>query len=87
MLGEGAPPGLGRPLAVGTAAALASTLACSPLVSPARRARSLLPFSLYRTLLAALVLTRRRDKRDTRPPQRSEAELLPKKGRPHALLS
>jgi undecaprenyl-diphosphatase len=87
MLSEGAPPGLGRPLAVGTAAALASTLACSPLSCTARRARSLLPFSLYRTLLAALVLARRRPDRRTRPTQRSEAKLLPKKGRPHALLS
>jgi undecaprenyl-diphosphatase len=87
MLTEGVAPGMAGPLAVGTLAALASTLTCSALASPVRRARSLLPFSLYRTSLAALVLHRSRHKRLTRPTQRSEAELLPKKGRPHALLS
>jgi undecaprenyl-diphosphatase len=88
LLTDGVPPGLGRPLAAGAAAAFASTLACSPLLSPARRARSLLPFSLYRAGLAALVISRRRHDRATRPTRRSAAEpLSPKKGRPHALLS
>ncbi|HEV3070154.1 MAG TPA: undecaprenyl-diphosphate phosphatase [Solirubrobacteraceae bacterium] len=79
MLTAGVAPGLGRPLAAGAAAAFASTVACSPLLSPARRARSLLPFSLYRAGLAALVIARRRQDRSTRPTQRSEAELLTKK--------
>lgn len=79
MLTAGVPPGLGRPLAAGAIAAFASTLACSGLVSPARRARSLVPFSFYRTALAAVVLGTRRHRRDARPTQRSEAELLPKK--------
>jgi undecaprenyl-diphosphatase len=60
MLTDGVPPGLGRPLAAGGAAAFASTLACSPLLAPARRARSLLPFSLYRAGFATLVISRRR---------------------------
>jgi undecaprenyl-diphosphatase len=69
MLTAGAPPGLGGPFAVGSAAALASTLACAPLVSPARRARTLLPFSLYRACLAAVAISGRRPNRDTRPPK------------------
>jgi undecaprenyl-diphosphatase len=53
---RGVPAGLGAPLAVGTGAAFVSTLACSALLAPGRRGRSLLPFSLYRAALAAVVL-------------------------------
>jgi undecaprenyl-diphosphatase len=52
---RGVPPGLAAPLAAGTGAAFLSTLACAPLISPHRRARSLLPFALYRAALAAVV--------------------------------
>lgn len=66
---DGMPAGLGRPLAVGAAAAFLSTLACAPLLAPRRRARPLLPFALYRAGLAALVIGSRRDDRATRPSQ------------------
>ncbi|MFI5010393.1 MAG: undecaprenyl-diphosphate phosphatase [Solirubrobacterales bacterium] len=56
---RGVPPGLGAPLGAGAGAAFVSTLACSPLVAPGRRSRSLLPFSLYRGALAALVIRAR----------------------------
>ncbi len=52
---RGVPSGLGAPLALGAGAAFLSTLACSPLLAPGRRGRSLLPFSLYRWALAAVV--------------------------------
>ncbi|HEY7952461.1 MAG TPA: undecaprenyl-diphosphate phosphatase [Solirubrobacteraceae bacterium] len=58
LLSDGAPGRLARPLAVGAAAAFASTLACSPLLSPTRRARSLVPFALYRAGLAAVAYRR-----------------------------
>ncbi len=53
------PPRLAGPLAAGAGAAFVSTLACSPLIAPGRRSRSLMPFSLYRAALAALVCRRR----------------------------
>ena len=55
---RGLPAGLAPALTVGACAALLSTLACAPLIAPGRRARSLLPFSLYRLLLAALAIRR-----------------------------
>jgi undecaprenyl-diphosphatase len=57
---RGVPPALGAPLAAATSAAFLSTLACSPLIAPSRRGRSLLPFSLYRGALAALAIRGRR---------------------------
>jgi undecaprenyl-diphosphatase len=89
MLTDGVPPGLARPLAVGAGAAFLSTLACSALVAPIRRARPLLPFALYRAGLAAVVLGRRHRARRTRPTRRrgSAPEPSPQKGQPHALLS
>jgi undecaprenyl-diphosphatase len=55
MAQRGVPSGLGAPLAAGAGAAFLSTLACSSLLAPGRRGRSLLPFSLYRWALAAVV--------------------------------
>jgi undecaprenyl-diphosphatase len=49
------PAGLLAPLALGAGSAFVSTLVCSPLLAPVRRTRSLLPFSLYRVALAAVV--------------------------------
>jgi undecaprenyl-diphosphatase len=69
FLTEGTPVGLGRPLAVGVAAAFVSTLASAPLLAPRRRGRALLPFALYRAGLAALAIGSRRDDRGTRPTQ------------------
>ncbi len=54
---NGAPAGLGAPLAAGAGAAFASTLACSALLAPGR-GRPLLPFALYRAALAGIVLRR-----------------------------
>ena len=67
MASEGVPPGLGRPLLVGCTAAFLSTLVCSPLLAPRRRARPLLGFALYRAGLAALVIAKRRRGAGTRP--------------------
>jgi undecaprenyl-diphosphatase len=53
---RGAPPGAIPPLAVGAAAAFCSSLASAPLVQPARRARALWPFALYRCGLALLTV-------------------------------
>jgi len=69
LIQRGVPAGLGAPLAAGAGAAFISTLACSPLIAPSRRARPLLPFSLYRVGLAALVIGRRRRHRTPRPSQ------------------
>jgi undecaprenyl-diphosphatase len=66
LVAEGLPPGLGPSLAAGATAALLSTLLCSPLLAPHRRARPLLPFALYRVALAALVISRHRQHRTTR---------------------
>lgn len=52
---RGVAPGHAAALAAGAGAAFLSTLACSPLIAPRRRARSLLPFGLYRVGLAVLV--------------------------------
>jgi undecaprenyl-diphosphatase len=64
---RGLPPGLAAPLAAGTGTAFLSTLACSPLIAPSRRGRSLLPFSLYRALLAAIVFGAQPQPHSTRP--------------------
>lgn len=54
--------GAAAPLATGALSAFASTLASARLLRRPRHAmRSLLPYSLYRCLLAALVLARKRD--------------------------
>jgi undecaprenyl-diphosphatase len=68
LVTDGMPAGLGRPLAVGAAAAFFSTLASAPLLALSRRGRPLLPFALYRAGLAALVIGSRRDGRGTRQP-------------------
>lgn len=61
---HGAPAGAGAALAVGFAGAFASTLlSARTLRRPARALRSLLPWSLYRLALAALVLVLLRSRR------------------------
>jgi undecaprenyl-diphosphatase len=60
------PPHAAAPLAAGAGAAFASTLLSARLLRRPRRAlRSLRPFSLYRILLALLVLVRTRGTADT----------------------
>jgi undecaprenyl-diphosphatase len=67
---HGARRGVGATLAVGAFSAFLSTLASARLLRrPARSERSLLPFSLYRCLLAVLVLRRL--------PERSNANARP----------
>jgi undecaprenyl-diphosphatase len=60
LLGSGAPEGAGRTLATGAGSAFISTLASAPLLRRASNGRSLLPYSVYRLLLALLVLRRLR---------------------------
>ncbi len=63
LLGRGAPPGAARALAIGGSTAFLSTLAATRLFrrdSWARSEAPLLPYSLYRGLLAALVISRLR---------------------------
>jgi undecaprenyl-diphosphatase len=60
---RGLPPGTGAAFAAGGGAAFASALACTRLIRRAEGGRSLLPYALYRSLLAALVLTRLRSGR------------------------
>jgi undecaprenyl-diphosphatase len=62
MARRGTPAGAAAPLAAGAGAAFVSTLLSARLLRrPTRVLRSLLPCSLYRCLLAALVLARLRD--------------------------
>jgi hypothetical protein len=57
----GAPPGAGTALAAGAGSAFVSTLASARALHRGRgRGRALLPYALYRCLLAALVLRRLR---------------------------
>jgi undecaprenyl-diphosphatase len=63
---RGTPPGAVPALAVGTGAAFLSTLACTPLIRPGRRARALWPFALYRAGLA-LAAVASSAPRSTRP--------------------
>jgi undecaprenyl-diphosphatase len=60
LLRSGTPEGAGRTLAAGAGGAFVSTLVSAPLLRRAARGRSLLPFSLYRFLLALAVLRRLR---------------------------
>ena len=60
---NGAPPGGGRTLALGATASFISTLAATRLLrgdGNARQTGSLLPYSIYRGLLAAIVIRRLR---------------------------
>jgi undecaprenyl-diphosphatase len=65
---RGAPREMGLPLAVGTASAFASTLLARELIGPERRARAVLPASLYRGALAALAIVRARRDAGPSPP-------------------
>lgn len=62
---SGLPRGTAVPFAAGTGSAFASTLASTWLIARIERDRSLLPYAIYRVLLAALVLTRLRSARST----------------------
>src|SRR5207247_4901580 len=59
---RGIEPGLGRAMAVGVAAAFASTLASQKLIAQVERDRALWPYAVYRVALGAAVLLKlRRD--------------------------
>ena len=60
LLQRGLPPGAGAAFTVGTGAAFTSTLGSTWLIRQVERDRSLLPYALYRCLLAGLVLARLR---------------------------
>ena len=60
LLASGSPEGASRTLATGAVSAFASTLASARLLRRASQDRSLLPYSVYRLLLALLVLRRLR---------------------------
>jgi undecaprenyl-diphosphatase len=60
LVRSGAPDGARQTHAAGAGSAFISTLACAPLLRRAPRGRSLLPFSVYRLILAAVVLRRLR---------------------------
>lgn len=53
---RGLAPGIAPAFGAGAAAAFVSTLACSPLVAVADRARSYAPFAAYRVVLGAAAL-------------------------------
>jgi undecaprenyl-diphosphatase len=55
---RGLPAGVGAAFAAGIAAAFVSTLASTWLIRQVERDRSLAPYAVYRTLLAAVVLRR-----------------------------
>jgi len=60
LLASGAPKGAGRTLATGAGSAFVSTLASTRLLRRASSGRSLLPYAVYRLLLALVVLRRLR---------------------------
>jgi undecaprenyl-diphosphatase len=60
---HGLPRGAGRAFAAGTAAAFASSLASTWILRHVERDRSLMPYAVYRTALAALVIRRLRENR------------------------
>jgi undecaprenyl-diphosphatase len=55
---RGLPPGTALPFAAGAGASFASTLGSTWLIAQVERDRSLLPYAVYRVLLAGLVLRR-----------------------------
>lgn len=55
---RGLPAGIGRALAAGAGAAFVSTLTSTWLIRQVERDRSLLPYALYRSALAAVVIRR-----------------------------
>jgi undecaprenyl-diphosphatase len=58
LRGRGLPPGAGAPLALGAAAAFASTLASARLIRPLELRGSLMPYVVYRIGVVAVVLRR-----------------------------
>jgi undecaprenyl-diphosphatase len=66
LVRRGAPPGAGRPLVAGALSAFLSTLVSARILRrPRRAADSLLPYALYRCVLATLVLARLRGRPTT----------------------
>jgi undecaprenyl-diphosphatase len=63
LVHRGLPPRTGRAFAAGAAATFASTLGSTWLIRQVERDRSLIPYALYRTALAALVIRRVRQNR------------------------
>jgi undecaprenyl-diphosphatase len=57
---RGLPPGAGRAFAAGTGAAFGSSLLSTWLIRQVERDRSLLPYAIYRSALAAVVIRRLR---------------------------
>jgi undecaprenyl-diphosphatase len=64
---RGLPPGTAVPLAAGAAAAFASTLGSTWLIRQVERDRSLLPYAIYRSALAMVVLAKLRTDLSTNP--------------------
>ncbi len=62
---RGLPPGTTVPFAAGAAAAFASTLGSTWLIRQVERDRSLLPYAVYRSALAMVVLAKLRSGRST----------------------
>jgi undecaprenyl-diphosphatase len=62
---RGLPPGTTVPFAAGAAAAFASTLGSTWLIRQVERDRSLLPYAIYRSALAMIVLAKLRSDRST----------------------
>lgn len=62
---RGLPAGTAEPFAAGAAAAFASTLGSTWLIRQVERDRSLLPYAVYRSALAVVVLARLRSRRGT----------------------
>jgi undecaprenyl-diphosphatase len=62
---RGLPPGTTVPFAAGAAAAFASTLGSTWLIRQVERDRSLLPYAIYRSALALVVLAKLRSARST----------------------
>jgi undecaprenyl-diphosphatase len=62
---RGLPPGTPVPFAAGAAAAFASTLGSTWLIRQVERDRSLLPYAIYRSALAMIVLAKLRSDRST----------------------
>jgi undecaprenyl-diphosphatase len=73
----GVEPPVARGMAAGAAAAFASTLASMRLIAMLERGRSLLPYAVYRSLLAGAVLGRVRRRRPAPVPAPAQVDEAP----------